>query len=214
MSITRICFVRHGETDWNAERRMQGHIDIPLNAAGINQAKRLAKTLRQTHHSFDAIYASDLQRAHATAQLIAEAFSQDVMIHPNLRERHVGQLQGLLLDEAPQRVPLVWERHLARELEYDLEGGESIVQFHARMRAVLDHLLQEHRGQQLLAVSHGGALDMIHRVVTGQSLSAARVAVVPNTSLNWIAHDGNAWSVERWGDTSHLTGDALDNIEI
>jgi probable phosphoglycerate mutase len=73
---------------------------------------------------------------------------------------------------------------------------------------------QEHRGQQLLAVSHGGALDMIHRVVTGQSLSAARVAVVPNTSLNWIAHDGHAWSVERWGDTSHLTGDALDNIEI
>ncbi len=106
MSITRICFVRHGETDWNAERRMQGHIDIPLNAAGINQAKRLAKALIQTHHSFDAIYASDLQRAHATAQLIAEAFSQDVMIHQNLRERHVGQLQGLLLDEAPQRVPL------------------------------------------------------------------------------------------------------------
>lgn len=211
---TTICFVRHGETDWNAERRMQGHIDIPINAIGIDQAKRLASTLAKSSHRFDAIYASDLQRAHATAHVIADAFSQAVTIHPNLRERHVGQLQGLLLNEAPERVPQVWQRHVARELEYDLEGGESIVQFHARMRSVLDHFLAAHRGQRILAVSHGGSLDMVYRVVTGQSLSAERVAVVPNTSLNWICHDGTAWSIEQWGDTSHLKNEALGNIEI
>lgn len=193
---------------------MQGHIDIPLNTAGIDQAKRLASSLIQSQYRFDAIYASDLQRAHATAKIIADGFSQSVNTHLNLRERHVGQLQGLLLDEAPQHVPQVWQRHLARELEYDLEGGESIVQFHARMHSVLEHFLIAHRGQRILAVSHGGSLDMVYRVVTGQSLSAERVAVVPNTSLNWITHDGHAWAIERWGDTSHLQNEALGNIEI
>jgi probable phosphoglycerate mutase len=82
------------------------------------------------------------------------------------------------------------------------------------MKRMLEHFLMRHSGEQILAVSHGGALDMVYRIVTQQALDAERVAVVPNTSLNWIIHDGNAWSIERWGDTSHLTDSVLDNIEI
>lgn len=212
--LTKICFVRHGETDWNAERRMQGHIDIPLNETGIRQAQQLCNTLLHTNHHFHHIYSSDLMRAFNTAKVIADGRGLDIVVHADLRERHVGQLQGLLLHEAPHRVPQVWQRHVARELDYDLEGGESIVHFHERVQRMLAHFLQQHRGEHVLAVSHGGTLDMVYRVVTGQSLSAERVAVVPNTSLNWISHDGNAWSIERWGDTSHLQDAALGNIEI
>ena len=214
MFNTCICFVRHGETNWNAERRMQGHIDIPLNTAGMGQAKRLANALTQTKHSFDAIYSSDLERALHTANAVARALSLDVQITPRLRERNVGKLQGLLLAEAPVLLPEIWQRHIARELDHDLGGGESIRTFHQRMQSILELFLNEHRGQSVLAVSHGGSLDMIYRIVTQQALDAERVAVVPNTSLNWITHDGSTWSVECWADTSHLSESALDDIEI
>lgn len=212
--LTKICFVRHGETDWNVNKRMQGHIDIPLNAHGVMQAERLAKALQRTGHHFDRIYSSDLERAFHTAKAIASPQSLDITIHPDLRERHVGKLQGLLLADAPQVEPTLWQRHVARDLDFDLGGGESIVQFHNRMKRMLDYLLTKHTGEQILAVSHGGSLDMIYRIVTQQPLDAERVAVVPNTSLNWIVHDGNTWLIERWGDTSHLTDSVLDNIEI
>ena len=214
MSNTRICFVRHGETNWNAERRMQGHIDIPLNANGISQAERLANALIRVKHSFDVIYSSDLERALHTANAVARALSLDVQITPRLRERNVGKLQGLLIAEAPVLLPEIWQRHIARELDHDLGGGESIRTFHQRMQDILELFLNEHRGQSVLAVSHGGSLDMIYRIVTQQALDAERVAVVPNTSLNWITHDGSTWSVECWADTSHLSESALDDIEI
>ena len=214
MSNTRICFVRHGETNWNAERRMQGHIDIPLNANGISQAERLANALIRVKHSFDVIYSSDLERALHTANAVARALSLDVQITPRLRERNVGKLQGLLLAEAPVLLPEIWQKHIARELDHDLGGGESIRTFHQRMQDILELFLSEHRGQSVLAVSHGGSLDMIYRIVTQQALDAERVAVVPNTSLNWITHDGSTWSVECWADTSHLSESALDDIEI
>ena len=214
MSNTRICFVRHGETNWNTERQMQGHINIPLNANGISQAERLANALIRVKHSFDVIYSSDLERALHTANAVARALSLDVQITPRLRERNVGKLQGLLLAEAPVLLPEIWQRHIARELDHDLGGGESIRTFHQRMQDILELFLNEHRGQSVLAVSHGGSLDMIYRIVTQQALDAERVAVVPNTSLNWITHDGSTWSVECWADTSHLSESALDDIEI
>ena len=214
MSNTHICFIRHGETSWNAKRRMQGHINIPLNTTGMGQAKRLANALTQTKYSFDAIYSSDLERALHTANAVANTLSLAVQTTPQLRERNVGQLQGLLLSEAPVLLPEIWQSHIARELDHDLGGGESIRAFHQRMQGVLELFLRQHRGQSILAVSHGGSLDMIYRIVTQQALDAERVAVVPNTSLNWITHDGSVWSIQRWADTSHLSESALDDIEI
>jgi probable phosphoglycerate mutase len=145
---------------------------------------------------------------------VANALSLAVQTTPQLRERNVGQLQGLLLSEAPVLLPEIWQSHIARDLDHDLGGGESIRAFHQRMQGVLELLLRQHRGQSILAVSHGGSLDMIYRIVTQQALDAERVAVVPNTSLNWITHDGSVWSIQRWADTSHLSESALDDIEI
>lgn len=212
--ITRICFARHGETNWNAERRMQGHIDIPLNPNGEKQAALLATSLQRTGHAFDHLYSSDLQRAANTAKQVAAVLKLPITINPIFRERHVGVLQGLRLDEAPQAVADVWQAHLARDIHHDLGGGESIAQFHARANQALDLIIKNHAGKSIMVVSHGGTLDMIYRIVTKQALDKERVAVVPNTSLNWITYDGQSWSIERWADTSHLETLALDNVDI
>ena len=213
-TITRICFARHGETDWNAERRMQGHLDIPLNSHGQAQARLLAQSLQHAGHAFDHLYSSDLERAADTAKQVSHALGLEITINPVFRERHVGVLQGLLIDEAPHEAPEVWRAHLARDIQHDLGGGESIHQFHERAQRALAMLVAAHAGQTVLVVSHGGTLDMMYRIVTGQALNQERVAVVPNTSLNWVTYDGQGWSIERWADTSHLSTLALDNIDI
>lgn len=213
-TITRICFARHGETDWNAERRMQGHIDTPLNDHGQAQARLLAQSLQRAGHAFDHLYSSDLERAADTAKQVSSALGLDITINPVFRERHVGVLQGLLLDEAPHAAAEVWQAHLARDIHHDLGGGESIQAFHERAQGALAMLVAAHAGKTILVVSHGGTLDMMYRIATKQALNQARVAVVPNTSLNWIAFDGDAWSVERWADTDHLSTLALDNVDL
>jgi probable phosphoglycerate mutase len=155
-----------------------------------------------------------LQRAADTAKQVSHALELNITIDPIFRERHVGVLQGLRLDDAPHAVPEVWQAHLARNIEHDLGGGESIQAFHERAQRALAMLVAAHAGQTILVVSHGGTLDMMYRIATKQALDQARVAVVPNTSLNWIAYDGAVWSVERWADTDHLSTLALDNVDL
>ena len=128
MKITRFCLVRHGETDWNVARRLQGHTDIPLNQHGIAQAIQMAKALKAIDLQFDVLYSSDLQRAANTAGAIEEKFGVTAIINQQLRERHLGALQGLTTEEVPQLKPDLWAIHLNRDLDHTLEGGESIKQ--------------------------------------------------------------------------------------
>ncbi|QWE14558.1 histidine phosphatase family protein [Polynucleobacter sp. AP-Sving-400A-A2] len=215
MSTTKLCLIRHGETTWNAERRLQGHTDIPLNNKGIQQARQMAQAIKNTKLSFDALYTSDLKRAADTANAIVELFGVEARVDSALRERHFGALQGLTIQEAPLLQPTIWQAHIARDLEHELDGGESIHQFALRVQTVLDKIQEQHTGQTILLVSHGGTLDMVYRIASKQALSTERVASVPNASLNWITHqEGGGWSVERWADTRHLEGSALDGVDL
>ena len=99
----RLCLIRHGETDWNVARRIQGHTDIPLNHTGLEQARLLAQSLAD--EQFDAIYSSDLGRARQTAEAVAHRLHQTVRLDPLLRERHYGEFQALTYDEARARFP-------------------------------------------------------------------------------------------------------------
>ena len=214
MNTTRFCLVRHGETDWNVARRLQGHTDIALNGRGRIQAVQLAQALKKSNLQFDVLYTSDLQRAADTANAIVERFNVPAITNSQLRERHLGALQGLTIDEAPHAEPKLWRAHIARELGHDMSGGESIQLFSERIRNALEVLRQQHLGKTILLVSHGGALDMMYRIVTDQALDAERIAVVPNASLNWISHDGQSWKLDRWADTSHLDSITLDNLDL
>ena len=214
MTITRFCLVRHGETDWNAERRLQGHTDIDLNARGLAQAEQMAHAIKRINLAFDVLYTSDLQRAAKTAKAIEQLFSTSAITNVGLRERHLGALQGLTTDEAPQLEPDLWRSHLSRNVTEELRGGESIQQFADRINTALEKIREQHLGKTVLLVSHGGALDMMYRIASNQPLDAAKAVAVPNASLNWISHDGQSWKVDGWADTSHLENLALDNLDL
>ena len=128
--ITRICFIRHGETDWNTAKRIQGQTDIPLNDTGKGQA--LAMAFNAAHYNFSAIYSSDLIRAYDTAQMAAARRGLEVKKLPQLRERHFGIFQGITADEGAQRYPEAYAHYKARDPEYDFETGESMLRFAER----------------------------------------------------------------------------------
>ena len=214
MTITRFCLVRHGETDWNAERRLQGHTDIGLNARGLAQAEQMARAIKRMNLAFDVLYTSDLQRAAKTAKAIEQLFTISAIANTELRERHLGALQGLTTDEAPQLEPDLWKSHLSRNINEQLRGGESIQQFADRINTALEKIHKQHFGKTILLVSHGGALDMMYRIASKQPLDAEKAVAVPNASLNWISHDGHTWKVDSWADTSHLENLALDNLDL
>ena len=214
MTITRFCLVRHGETDWNAERRLQGHTDIDLNARGLAQAEQMAHAIKKINLAFDVLYTSDLRRAAKTANAIEQLFSTSAIPNAGLRERHLGALQGLTTDEAPQLEPDLWRSHLSRNITEELRGGESIQQFANRISTALEKIREQYLGKTVLLVSHGGSLDMMYRIASNQPLDAEKAVAVPNASLNWISHDGNSWRVDGWADTSHLENLALDNLDL
>lgn len=206
---TRLCLVRHGETDWNAQRRVQGQIDIPLNAKGQTQAAALARCL--VTERFAALYSSDLQRALQTAEPTASAQQLPIRSDPSLRERHFGVLQALTAEEAQARHPQARLKHVARDPEYALESGESLVAFERRIRACLESLFCRHAGETILVVTHGGVLDIAYRQATGRLLTSRRDFELPNAALNWLEGDADGWQVLRWADASHL-GPALDEL--
>ncbi|MDP2266137.1 MAG: histidine phosphatase family protein [Thiobacillus sp.] len=199
---TRICFIRHGETDWNVARRIQGHTDIPLNETGRAQA--LAMAFNAAHQHFRAIYSSDLLRTMETAQVLAQREDQDVKPLAQLRERHYGVFQGITAAEGAERYPQAYAHYVARDLDYDFETGESLRALAERVSKGIDWLVRHHSGQTIAAVSHSGVLDVIYRRATGRSLHTPRDFVIPNCALNWFHFDGHGWHLESWADRHYL----------
>lgn len=204
-----LCLVRHGETPWNTESRLQGHIDIPLNETGIAQARAARASLAGVR--FGAAYSSDLERARRTAEEIV-ADPTAIVLTPQLRERHYGAFQGLTYAEAESRHPEAYQRFKRRDPDFAFpEGGESLRAFAARIAGMLNEIAARHAGEHVLVVTHGGVLDIAHRIAAGKPLEAARDFTIPNASLNWIGHDGRGWQLISWGDTRH-TGGARDEL--
>jgi probable phosphoglycerate mutase len=199
---TRLCIIRHGETAWNVEKRIQGHTDIPLNATGRAQA--LAMAFNAAHHRFNAIYSSDLVRALETARVLAQREDLEVKCLPQLRERHFGLFQGITAAQGAERYPEAYAHYLARDLDYDFETGESLRRFSERVSEAIDWLVRHHSGQTIAAVSHSGVLDVIYRRATGRPLHTPRDFAIPNCALNWFHFDSQGWHLEVWADRHHL----------
>lgn len=199
---TRIWFIRHGETDWNVEKRIQGQSDIPLNAAGRAQA--LAMAYNAGHIRFDALYSSDLTRALDTAQALAQRAGVEVRVLPALRERHFGIFQGLTAAEGAQRHPQAYAHYRARDPHYDFETGESMTAFAARIADAVGRMVRQHAGRTIAAVTHGGVLDILYRKATGRPLHTPRDFDIPNCALNGFRFDAHGWHLETWADRHHL----------
>jgi probable phosphoglycerate mutase len=197
MPETRLCLVRHGETHWNADRRIQGQIDSGLNETGTRQAAAAAAALASI--AFDAVYSSDLRRARDTAEAIAAAQPRvTVRLDPGLRERHYGIFQGLTYEEARTRYPHAYGHFHVRDTGYDFENGESLLGFAKRVTDCLTAIAGEWVGRQVLIVAHGGVLDIAHRLATGKPLTQPRDFTISNAAISWIARSGGAWRLVSW----------------
>lgn len=205
---TRLCIVRHGETDWNAGKRIQGQIDIPLSSLGHAQARATGNALK--NEGFAAIYSSDLLRAKQTAEAtahIAPHFSQvPVRLHPGLRERHFGLLQGLTYEEAMVRHPVAYAQHRGRNPHFVPAGGESLLDLAARLAETFAEIVRAHAGESVLLFTHGGVLDIVYRQATAMSLEAPRNFAIPNCAINWIEAVGSSWTLLSWAERDHLAG--------
>lgn len=199
---TRICLIRHGETEWNVARRIQGQTDIPLSETGHAQA--LAMAFNAAHYAFNAVYSSDLKRAYETATMVAARRGLDVTTMPDLRERHYGIFQGITADEGATRYPEAFAHYQARDLHYNFATGESLMDFSKRVNAGIETIAKRHAGELVAAICHAGVLDIVYRRATGRPLNTPRDFIIPNCALNWFRMDGQGWHLEAWDDHHHL----------
>ena len=203
---TDLILIRHGETDWNRELRFQGHIDVPLNDTGHEQARRLG--LRLAGEAVQHIVCSDLLRAQQTAAPASRQLQLPVLPTVALREQNFGVAEGLLAAEVRERHPRAWEDWLQFKADHGMEGGETPRQFHTRVLAVLAEIATLHAGQTVLVVTHGGVLDMVWRSAQGLSLDGPRRSEIPNAGVSRV-RIADAAAPERleilaWADVAHL----------
>ena len=206
MQATRLIVLRHGETAWNQDTRIQGHTDIPLNPTGLWQASKLGEAL--SDEPLAAVYASDLQRAWATAQAVAQPHGLTVTAETGLRERHFGGLEGKTWLEIETHHPeeaVLWR---TRQPEWVPQGGESLVTLRVRVLAALNQLAARHMGQQMALVAHGGVLDVLYRAATGLELQAPRSWQLKNAAINRLLWTPESLTLVGWGDVAHLETDA------
>ena len=214
MDATRILAIRHGETAWNVDTRIQGHLDIPLNDTGLQQARWLAEALAE-RDQIHAVYASDLSRAHVTAQTIADAAGLAVSTHLGLRERHFGDFQGRTFAEIEAELPEHAHHWRKRTPEWSPPGaGESLIALRERVLASVDELAARHVGEQIVLVAHGGVMDVLYRAATRLELQAPRTWLLPNTAVNRLLWTPEGLSLVGWADTTHLDGRSRDEMTV
>jgi probable phosphoglycerate mutase len=205
--MTELILIRHGETDWNRELRFQGQVDVPLNAFGHEQARRLG--LRLAGESADLLVCSDLIRTQQTALPISQQslhppLQGPSVLNPALREQNFGTVDGMRVNDIQFQYPQDWAQWIQFDADYAFAGGESTRQFHARVLAAVRALALAHAQQTLVVVTHGGVLDMIYRTARALPLSGPRQSEIPNAGLNRVRIAGDAIEILTWADTRHL----------
>src|SRR5665647_2127183 len=197
---TRIIAIRHAETKWNVDTRIQGQLNIPLNDTGHRQAERMALAL--SGDPITAIYASDLARAWETAQYLGRALSVDVTREEGLRERGFGEFEGKTYAEIEALLPEQSLRWRKRDPEFAPPGGESLLTLRRRVVEAAQRLAAQHPGELIALVGHGGVMDVLYRAATRLDLQAPRTWALDNAAINRLL-----WTPEGFTPVSytHLT---------
>ena len=204
MTVQRILFIRPGETDWNRAGKQQGDVASPLNALGRQQAQKLGNMLRVI--GVGALYTSTTRRAAQTADIIAQSVGYTPIIDERLRERSVGQWQGLTIAEIRDWYPEDYTALLADVDGYHIPGGESRLDVQTRMKAALADILKADKAETIAVISHTTAIKMALRVLVPGTDVAMRD--ITNTSVTTLARDSanDAWRIIAVDDVLHLEG--------
>ena len=218
-TTTRIALIRHGETAWNAERRLQGHLDIDLNDEGWRQAQALAAALAgdRERENFDVLVSSDLARAAQTAKALGDVLHLPLYIDARLRERCYGGFEGLLYSEIAERYPREFAAWQGRDVDGTLppgrNRGETFREFHDRVVPAILGWAGDNPGKSLALVAHGGVLECAYRAALGLSLETPRDFKVLNASINRFTVQDGKLVLESWGEVGHLQQPAvLDDV--
>ena len=210
---TKLLLIRHGETAWNAEHRIQGQLDIPLSPLGVLQSARLAECL--ANEPIEAVYSSGQSRAWLTAAPLAARLGLKVLAEPRLRERSFGIFEGLTLDEIAERYPAEFKKWRERDPAWRPDGGESGQQLIDRVLSAVSDIGAKHPSQTVVLVSHGGVLDVVYRAARLLEWHAPREHQMLNAAVNRLTTSATPLllSIERWGDVAHLQ-ESCDELPV
>lgn len=201
--MKRLILIRPGETDWNRTERWQGWVQVPLNDQGRRQAQRLAKHIR--HIGVGALYASDLCRAVETAEILGENLGFAPIYDKRLRERDMGQWQGLTIDEMRAWYPVQYERLLGNVDHYQVPGGESRADVRSRVLAAFDDIRGRGRGETVAIITHTTVIHVLLEKLLGDS-DVYDIPLV-NMSVTTVArNDDGTWKIVAANDVLHLEG--------
>ncbi len=197
---TTLYISRHGETEWNSARKLQGHQDSPLTAKGESQAASLAVAL--SNRQITRVYSSDLGRAVQTARIVANHLEVPLSIDARLRERNFGIHEGKSRDELDESIVL--DRFRAHDPDFVIPGGESFRQAYLRSVACLEELVEQNRNTAFVVICHGGIVHGAFHRALELPLDYPRHFSLSNASVNRISVVDGTWFLDVWGDVSHF----------
>ena len=207
---TELILIRHGETFWNREHRIQGHLDSALTPEGIAQAEACARRLAD--EQIDVVVASDLGRVRHTAEILLAGRALPVTFDASLRERCFGTGEGMTYAEMDGKYPQLFSQVGLVDSEFTLPEGETRAAFHARVNAAINRLATAHAGKRLLIVTHGGVLGVIYRWLNDIPIASAQRVAIPNVGYNRISLHPSGWKIDAWADTSHLAVETFEGV--
>ena len=201
MKETEIILIRHGETEWNSQQRMQGHSNSDLSSVGQAQIQALGQWMKIV--PFDHIYSSDSLRAKQTAEAITQFSGHELKIDLRLREKNLGVFEGLTSEEARERHPEVFRLFKTAGSKYVIDEGESTQQLQDRALEIVNEIRIKHPEERVLLVTHGGFIRVVMKHSLGLSLETPTRFLIRNTGVFRLVWE-DKWIVSQMGGVSHL----------
>ena len=201
MKETEIILIRHGETEWNSQKRMQGHSNSDLSSVGQAQIQALGQWMKNV--PFDLIYSSDSLRAKQTAEAITQFSGHELQFDQRLREKNLGVFEGLTSEEARERHPEVFRLFKTAGSKYVIDEGESTQQLQDRALEIVNEIRIKHPEEHVLLVTHGGFIRVVMKHSLGLSLETPTRFLIRNTGVFRLVWE-DKWIVSQMGGVSHL----------
>ena len=201
MKETEIILIRHGETEWNSQKRMQGHSNSDLSEVGMGQIQALGELMKNV--SFDHIYSSDSLRARQTAEAITQYSGHTLQFDQRIREKNLGVFEGLTSTEAKERHPEIYRLFKTAGANYVIDEGESTQQLLERALEFIEEIRLRHPQERVVMVTHGGVVRVLMKHALGLSIDAPTRFIIKNTGIFGLIWNEN-WLVTQMGGVSHL----------